>query len=177
VKPKRILTLGMRGAFIRVDEITDDGVKRVRKKRIFVRNVFREISGRYVRVYAPDHTRANRRGWVYEHVFVAQRALGKPLRRGAEVHHVDGDTRNNDPRNLVICHDRAYHMLLHQRQRALDACGDPDARKCDICHTYDNQHDLGLYVRKNGSLCQPRHLACSRAQKAAHKARLRQQAA
>ena len=55
----------------------------------------------------------------YEHIVVAERALGKPLPKGAVVHHVDGQQWNNEPSNLVICPDQAYHMLLHRRMKEL----------------------------------------------------------
>lgn len=45
----------------------------------------------------------------------AEQALGKPLPPGVEVHHADGSKADDAP--LVICQDRAYHMLLHQRMR------------------------------------------------------------
>jgi hypothetical protein len=75
---------------------------------------------------------------VAEHVEVAERALGKPLPKGAVVHHVDHDRANNTPTNLVICPSTAYHTLLHRRERARDACGNPDYRKCWICKRYDD---------------------------------------
>jgi|SRR5215469_5231505 len=54
----------------------------------------------------------------YEHVVVAQQALGKPLPQGAVVHHMNRDpSDNHTPFNLVICPDQAYHLLLHQRMR------------------------------------------------------------
>jgi HNH endonuclease len=68
-------------------------------------------SGRYRR-------KITSRGRVGLHVLVAEKALGKPLPKGAIVHHVDGNTLNNAPSNLVICQDQAYHCLLHKRQRA-----------------------------------------------------------
>ena len=71
------------------------------------------------------------------HVRVAEKALGKPLPPGAIVHHVDENKANNAPSNLVICPDRAYHNLLHQRMRARDACGNPNWRMCWCCHQYD----------------------------------------
>lgn len=80
------------------------------------------------------NSRINRRGYVrirmggqsvQQHVVVATRALGRPIPVGAEVHHVDGDKRNNAPANLVICQDMAYHQLLHRRARVVRAGGDP----------------------------------------------------
>lgn len=54
------------------------------------------------------------------HRVLVEKALGKPLPKRAEVHHIDSDRRNNDPSNLVLCHNHEYHMLLHRRQRAMD---------------------------------------------------------
>jgi hypothetical protein len=62
-----------------------------------------------------------------EHVHIAERALGKELPKGAEVHHVDGNGRNNANRNLVICQDASYHRLLHRRAKALRELGDANA--------------------------------------------------
>lgn len=52
----------------------------------------------------------------YEHVWLAEQALGKKLPPGAVVHHMNEDkTDNFTPLNLVICPDQSYHKLLHQR--------------------------------------------------------------
>ncbi len=45
----------------------------------------------------------------------AEQALGHPLPPSAVVHH---HTYDGDRSQLVICQDRAYHALLHQRMRA-----------------------------------------------------------
>lgn len=77
-----------------------------------------------------------------EHVLIAEKVLGKPLPAGAVVHHVDKNNLNNKNSNLVICQDQSYHMLIHLRQRAYDACGNPDWRKCAICKKYDQLENL-----------------------------------
>lgn len=73
---------------------------------------------------------------VPEHIYLAEKALGGPLPEGAEVHHFDENRANNSPQNLVICQDRSFHRLLHQRQRIVRAGGDPDKdRICPCCKT------------------------------------------
>jgi hypothetical protein len=73
-----------------------------------------------------------------EHVIVVERAMGKPLPPGAIIHHVDEDRTNNAPTNLVVCPSHKYHHQLHQRMRAMDACGNPNWRKCPYCKQYDD---------------------------------------
>lgn len=114
---------------------------------------FRTQDG-YVRTLAVGHPRANPNGMTLEHLLVAERALGKSLPDGAQVHHVNGDRSDNRPANLVVCQDAAYHKLLHRRQRALKACGNANWHKCRYCKEW------GPGVRR--SSCEGYHLKCKR---------------
>lgn len=94
---------------------------------------------------------------IGEHVFVAEIALGHKLPPGAIVHHHDENKQNNSNDNLVICPDRAYHNLLHQRMRALAACGNANWIMCGICKRHDEPSNL--YVRRKDGL-RAQHKAC-----------------
>jgi hypothetical protein len=70
----------------------------------------------YRLIRIPEHPRAYSNGFVYEHILVAERALGRPLVRGEVVHHNDGDKLNNDPSNLTIFKNQSAHMRHHSNQ-------------------------------------------------------------
>ena len=56
---------------------------------------------------------------TYEHILVAEKALGRRLPKGAVVHHANKKRSDNTPTNLVICPNETYHRLLHRRMKAL----------------------------------------------------------
>ena len=72
-------------------------------------------------LYIPEHPRATREGYVYEHLVIAEKVLGRSLKYikhshpdNEVVHHIDGNKRNNANANLLICTSK-YHKSLHRR--------------------------------------------------------------
>lgn len=89
------------------------------------------------------------------HREIAEKLTGIHLPNGSIVHHLDENKLNNEPSNLVICQDIAYHCLLHARMRAFKATGDPSARPCCRCGRYDSIENL------NTSGTQHYHASCN----------------
>lgn len=105
-----------------------------------------------------DHPRSSRRGYVREHILKSEQALGKSLPTGSVVHHVDGDRKNNENSNLVICQDQSYHLLIHQRMRAYKATGNPESVKCSHCQQWGVAGIGGMRTKASG---RSYHQACN----------------
>ena len=99
-------------------------------------------------INAPGNARANHNGYVFEHLLIAEKALGRPLKKTEEVHHLNLRQDDNANLNLVICQDHAYHLLLHRRMRALSACGHADWAQCRECKKYDNTSIMTIHTKK-----------------------------
>jgi hypothetical protein len=116
-----------------IDEITNWNIDALR--RAITRGKRKKHTRGYVYLYTGNgvHPRTTR-GYVLEHLVIAEVAMGKPLPVGAVVHHVNERRDCNANSNLVICQDKAYHHILHARMRVLEAGGDPDIHKtCLTC--------------------------------------------
>ena len=51
----------------------------------------------------------------HTHRVVAELMLGRPLKPKEVVHHIDGDKRNNDPKNLMVFENQAAHAKWHKQ--------------------------------------------------------------
>jgi len=83
---------------------------------------------------------------VGEHIVIAERVLGRSLKKGIIVHHVNENGMDNRNENLVIC-DRGLHNIIHGRMKAMKATGDPHKKPCRYCKQYDDAKNL----TKNGT--------------------------
>ena len=77
---------------------------------------------RYIRLHRRDaarHTCGARKSFrLAEHVAVVESVLGRCLKRGEVVHHINGDQLDNQKRNLLVC-SNGYHRQLHGRMSYL----------------------------------------------------------
>ena len=109
------------------------------------------VDGR-VAIYDPEHPRSDVNGYVRRSILRVEKVLGKPLPKGAIIHHADRNNRNDANSNLVVCDGHSYHGLLHSRQRSYDACGNATWRRCTFCKQYDKPENLFLPKKRNGSI-------------------------
>lgn len=100
-----------------------------------------------------DHRLADVRGYAYEHRVVAERKLGRALRRGEVVHHIDGNKQNNEPDNLEVLASSAHHRAKHRKSGArLRLPDEPNPRVLCACgcgsrfRAYDQWGRPRMYV-------------------------------
>jgi hypothetical protein len=62
---------------------------------------------------------------VLEHRLFATCCLGRPLRPSEIVHHIDGNSRNNAPANLMVVPSQGAHRYLHRRPAGSTVYGRP----------------------------------------------------
>ena len=75
----------------------------------------------YIYRYAPGHPRASN-GYVFEHILVAEKMLGRYLRPGETVHHKNGRKADNRPENIHVFDSPGAHVRYHAALRRA-ACG------------------------------------------------------
>lgn len=73
-------------------------------------------------------------GGKLPYVVIVEKVLGKTLPKGAIVHHIDGNNKNNDKSNLCVLQNKRIHNELHRRKKVQDAGGDFRTQKiCTSC--------------------------------------------
>jgi len=69
--------------------------------------------GGYIRIYKPEHPAANKVGYIYEHRLVMEQKIGRLLKPGEIVDHIDRNRSNNHPDNLRLQSSRSAHVKDH----------------------------------------------------------------
>lgn len=90
----------------------------------------RLIDSGYVYIEVPDRPKK-----VREHRYLMEQMIGRPLGDNEHVHHIDGDSLNNDPENLQLI-TASEHASLHHRVESWSRLYD----SCQVCGTTERKH-------------------------------------
>ena len=110
----------------------------------------------YIAIYMPEHPRAFDNGCVYEHILVAEKILGRPLKIEECVHHKDLNRTNNDEENLMIFATNNDHIAFHGGAKIIkqeDGTYICESVKIDY-HIYNNRtkEDINNNIKDIGSV-------------------------
>jgi len=78
------------------------------------RTRFRYIDGSgYYKIYSSNHQRADKYGYVHEHILMMENYLKRPLNKKEVIHHKDDNRSNNILENLKLFASQKEHMKWH----------------------------------------------------------------
>lgn len=102
----------------------------------------------YVFVRMPRHPRSNN-NYVQKHIVVMEKFLGRFVLESEVVHHIDGNTENNDIDNLLLFKSENEHRRWHAEQRIRLAGGNPEVHKiCWSCRKLKKKDEF--HKSRNG---------------------------
>lgn len=76
----------------------------------------------YIAVYVPYHQRANKDGYVMEHILIVERHIGRHLTEDEVVHHKNENKQDNRVENLMVM-TKSSHAKLHCKERQMKKKG------------------------------------------------------
>ena len=76
----------------------------------------------YIAIKNSNHPNAMKNGYVLEHIFVMSKIVGRAIKKGEVVHHINKIKDDNRPENLMLL-SKSEHDLIHKADRELAQYG------------------------------------------------------
>lgn len=70
----------------------------------------------YVQILKPENHRADKNGYVLEHIYIFEKETGIEVPQSCVIHHLDGNKQNNDISNLCMM-SFGGHTTYHNKKR------------------------------------------------------------
>lgn len=83
----------------------------------------RIVKSGYICLYIPKHPNSTSLGYIPEHRLIMEKKIGRYLKSGELVHHIDGNRSNNKLENLKII-TKSEHMKLHSKEKKRNKNGE-----------------------------------------------------
>jgi len=88
--------------------------------------------GGYIKIYNPDHPRADKHKYVWEHILIWEQVNNKPLPTGWVIHHLNGIPDDNRSSNLIALPNKKHSLVLQAKAKRIQ----------ELEALLNNQHQL-----------------------------------
>lgn len=86
---------------------------------------------------------------IYEHRYLMEKKLQRRLNRKEIVHHIDGNTTNNELENLELLRSQNIHTKNHRTGIPWNKNNTELQRQCYKCHIIKELNEENFYKQKN----------------------------